>query len=322
MQSYEPCCVGGCCCFQCVRTQEVGFVEDLGQYKRLLEPGCHFVLWPCQCIVGRLSLRIQQLDVLCETKTKDNVFVQVAVAVQYRVLSDSAYEAFYRLTDPRGQIQSYVFDVVRSTVPKLELDEAFASKDEIALAVLQQLQDVMREYGYEIRNTLVTDLAPDARVKASMNEINASRRLKEAASHKAEADKTKQVKGAEAEAEARYLSGLGVARQRKAIVEGLQSSVNEFAHQVEGATPKDVMSVLLLTQYLVSVYPSIFVFFVCQRNKDCVALTQTLPANLSQDTLNHVGANSLFLEHDPAAVRNLQTSIGQGFFNANGSGPK
>lgn len=290
MQSYEPNCAGGCCCFQCVRTQEVGVVEDLGQYKRLLEPGFHFVLWPCQCIVGRLSLRIQQLDVLCETKTKDNVFVQVAVAVQYRVLSDSAYEAFYRLTDPRGQIQSYVFDVVRSTVPKMELDEAFASKDEIALAVLQQLQDVMREYGYEIRNTLVTDLAPDARVKASMNEINASRRLKEAASHKAEADKTKQVKGAEAEAEARYLSGLGVARQRTAIVEGLQSSVNEFAHQVEGATPKDVMSVLLLTQYL--------------------------------DTLNHVGANSLFLEHDPAAVRNLQASIGQGFFQANGGGQK
>jgi regulator of protease activity HflC (stomatin/prohibitin superfamily) len=134
----------------------------------------------------------------------------------------------------------------------MELDEAFASKNDIATAVLTSLQSVMQDYGYEIRNTLITDLMPDARVKASMNEINASRRLKEAASHKAEAEKIKQVKGAEAEAEARYLSGLGVARQRKAIVEGLQSSVAEFSEQVDGASAKDVMSVLLLTQYLVS----------------------------------------------------------------------
>ena len=158
-----------------------------------------------------MSLRIQQLDVLCETKTKDNVFVQVGVAVQYRILVDNAYDAYYRLTDSRNQIQSYVFDVVRSTVPKMELDEAFISKEEVAQAVLNQLRDVMSDFGYEIKQTLVTDLSPDARVKASMNEINASRRLKEAASHKAEADKVKQVKAAEAEAEARYLSGLGVA---------------------------------------------------------------------------------------------------------------
>jgi regulator of protease activity HflC (stomatin/prohibitin superfamily) len=143
-------------------------VEDLGQFKRLLSPGFHCICWPLQDIVGRLSLRIQQLDVNCETKTKDNVFVQVNVAVQYRVLQDGAYEAFYRLSDPRGQIQSYVFDVVRSTVPKMELDEAFASKDEIAQAVLAQLQDVMKDYGYQILNTLVTDLSPDSRVKASM----------------------------------------------------------------------------------------------------------------------------------------------------------
>jgi regulator of protease activity HflC (stomatin/prohibitin superfamily) len=216
-------------------------INSLGQFKTLLDPGFHCMKWPLTQIVGRLSLRIQQLDVFCETKSKDNVFVQVAVAVQYKVLAEFAYDAFYRLTDARGQIQSYVFDVVRSTVPKMELDEAFASKDEIATAVLQQLQDVMKEYGYEIRNTLVTDLSPDSKVKASMNEINASRRLKEATSHKAEADKTRQVKAAEAEAEARYLSGMGVARQRKAIVQGLQKSVSEFANDVEGARPKDVM---------------------------------------------------------------------------------
>lgn len=173
--------------------------------------------------------------------------------------------------------------MVRSTVPRLELDEAFASKDEVAQAVLSQLQTAMNDYGYEILNTLVTDLSPDARVKASMNEINASRRLKEAASHKAEADKTKQVKAAEAEAEARYLSGLGVARQRKAIVEGLQASVSEFSSDVEGATPKDVMDVLLLSQYF--------------------------------DTLSTVGANQLFLEHDPATVANLQSSVRTSFLD-------
>jgi SPFH domain / Band 7 family len=201
------------------------------------------------------------------------------------------------------------------------LDDAFASKDDIASSVLSQLQHVMKDYGYEINNTLVTDLQPDARVKASMNEINAARRLKEAASHKAEADKTRQVKGAEAEAEARYLSGLGVARQRKAIVEvsralctfmlvcvlrcfivfirtvsvsspsnpsclsfatkGLQSSVSEFSAEVHGATPKDVMDVLLLSQYF--------------------------------DTLSSVKANHLFLEHDPATVAALQRSVGMSF---------
>jgi len=255
-------------------------VEDLGNFEQLLGPGCHFVFWPLKAVVGKLSLRIQQLDVVCETKTKDNVFVQVGVAVQYRVLEEGAYAAYYRLTDPQGQIQSYVFDVVRSTVPKLELDDAFASKDKIASAVLGQLKQVMKDYGYEIQNALVTDLAPDAKVKASMNEINASKRLKEAAAHKAEADKTRQVKAAEADAEARYLSGLGVARQRKAIVQGLQESVSQFTDEV-GTHPKDVMDILLLSQYF--------------------------------DTLNVVGANSLFLEHEPAVVGNLQQSMTASF---------
>ena len=273
--------MGDCCCFVCIRTQEVGVVEDLGQFKGLYDPGLHCLCWPLQSVVARLSLRMQQLDVICETKTKDNVFVQVAVAVQYRVLLANAYDAYYRLSDPRSQIQSYVFDVVRSTVPKMELDEAFASKADIAEAVLEQLKDVMANYGYEIKNCLVTDLSPDYKVKASMNEINASRRLKEAASHKAEADKVKQVKAAEAEAEARYLSGLGVARQRKAIVQGLQESVGEFSEDVEGATPKDVMDILLLSQYF--------------------------------DTLSAVGANSLIVEHDPATVAALRGSVGGSF---------
>jgi len=220
---------------------------------------------------------------VCETKTRDNVFVQAQVSVQYRVLEEEAYNAYYRLSDPRGQIQSYVFDVVRSTVPRMELDETFASKADIASAVKEKLESVMQQYGYQIMETLVTDLAPDHKVKASMNEINASKRLKEAASHKAEADKIKQVKAAEAEAEARYLSGLGVARQRKAIVEGLQTSVSEFSDNVPGATPKDVMDILLLTQYF--------------------------------DTLSSVGANSMILEHDPATVASLQKQVGKSFLD-------
>lgn len=272
-------CIGAC--FVCIRTQEVGIVEDLGQFKTLIDPGLHVICYPLQQVSGKLSLRIQQLDVNCETKTKDNVFVNVGVAVQFRVITESAYDAYYRLSDPRGQIESYVFDVVRSTVPKMKLDEAFASKAQIADATLEQLTEVMREYGYEILNTLVTDLDPDPTNKASMNEITASKRLKEAASHKAEANKVQQVKAAEADAEAKYLSGVGVARQRKAIVQGLQSSVAAFSSEVEGATPKDVMDVLLLTQYF--------------------------------DTLSVVGANNLILEHDPSTVANLQKQVSVSF---------
>lgn len=271
----------GCFCLQCIREKEVGVVEDLGQFKRLVGEGPSIILWPLQSVVGRLSLRVQQLDVLCETKTKDNVFVQVGVAVQFKVVTESAYDAWYRLTNPTSQIQAYVFDVIRSTVPRMELDEAFVSKDDIARAVFEQLNTVMKDYGYAIVNTLVTDMAPDSKVKASMNEINAAKRLKEAASHQAEADKVRQVKAAEAEAEARYLSGLGVARQRKAIVQGLQASVSEFSEEVGGATPKDVMDILLLSQYF--------------------------------DTLSTVGANSLILEHDPATVANLQHQVGASF---------
>lgn len=256
-------------------------VEDLGQFKRLVGEGPSCIFWPLQAVVGRLSLRVQQLDVLCETKTKDNVFVQVGVAVQYKVVTESAYDAWYRLTSPTSQIEAYVYDVIRSTVPRLEIDEAFESKDDIAKAVFDQLQNVMKDYGYSIVNTLVTDLAPDSRVKASMNEINAAKRLKEAASHQAEADKVRLVKNAEAEAESRYLSGLGVARQRKAIVQGLQASVSEFSDEVGGATPKDVMDILLLSQYF--------------------------------DTLSTVGANSLILEHDPSTVANLQSQVGASF---------
>jgi len=270
-------CDDGFCCFQCIRTKEIGVIENLGQYKRLASPGLSCILYPLESIVGKLSLRIQQLDVRCETKTKDNVFVQIGVAVQFRIIEESAYDAYYRLENPSGQIQSYVFDVVRSTLPRMELDDAFANKDKIATAIFEQLQDVMRDYGYEILASLLVDISPDAKVKVSMNEINASKRLKAAAEHKAEADKIRQVKAAEADAEAKYLSGMGVARQRKAIAEGLQNSVIDFSQEIHGSSPKDVMDILLLTQYF--------------------------------DTLNNVGADSMILEHDPQFVGVLQRQL-------------
>jgi len=270
-------CDSGCCCIQCIRTQEIGVIEFLGEFKRLVSPGLSCICWPLESVVGQLSLRVQQLDVRCETKTKDNVFVSVGVAVQFRVVPESAYDAYYRLENPSSQIQSYVFDVVRSTLPRMELDDAFANKNQIASAIFDQRQDVMRDYGYEIIASLLVDISPDSKVKMSMNEINASKRLKAAASHKAEADKIKQVKAAEADAEAKYLSGIGVARQRKAIAEGLQSSVSEFSSEIAGSTPKDVMDILLLTQYF--------------------------------DVLNTVGANSLILEHDPQIVGALQKQL-------------
>jgi len=180
-----------------------------------------------------------------ETKTKDNVFVKVIVAVQVEPVAEKAYEAIYRLTNPSQQIDSYVSDVVRGQVPALKLDDLFESKDDIALAVKERLSKSMGEYGYLIHQVLVTDLRPDDKVRHAMNEIDANRRLRVAASEKAEADKVLKVKAAEAEAESKFLQGQGVARQRGAIVEGLR-------HAVGGDTPmepKTVQELLLITQY-------------------------------------------------------------------------
>mmetsp|Transcript_1667 Transcript_1667/g.5369 ORF Transcript_1667/g.5369 Transcript_1667/m.5369 type:complete len:292 (-) Transcript_1667:415-1290(-) len=243
------CCTKGCCCFECISQSEYGFVERCGEFDRVVAAGASVVCWPFEVVAGRVSLRIQQLDVACETKTSDNVFVNVVISVQYRVIPEQTYNAYYKLADPRTQIESYVFDVIRSALPKMELDESFSSKDTLANKVKEELDATMADYGYHIEKALVTDISPDARVKMSMNEINASRRLREAAKEKAEADKITQVKAAEADAESKYLSGVGVARQRQAIVGGLQDSIIEFSGEIAGTTPKDVMDLLLLTQY-------------------------------------------------------------------------
>jgi len=196
-----------------------------------------------------LSFRVQQLDVRVETKTLDNVFLTAVVSVQYQVLRENILEAFYALTNPAQQITAHVYDVMRSQLPTLELDAVFEAKEDLAVAVKEALSQTMEKYGYQILNALITDLDPDQRVKNAMNEINSSKRLKYAVAERAEGDKILQVKSAEAEAEAKYLSGVGVAKQRKAIVDGLRTSIVDFHDNIDGTSTKEVMDLLLLTQY-------------------------------------------------------------------------
>jgi len=236
------------CCFT-ISTAEVGIVESWGKFSRLVQPGLGCVLCPMEQLVGRISFRVQQLDVRVETKTLDNVFLTAVVSVQYQVLRENVFQAFYALTNPAQQITAHVYDVLRAQLPTLELDAVFEAKEDLALAVKNALSETFTSYGYQILETLITDLDPDQRVKNAMNEINSSKRLKYAVAERAEGDKILQVKSAEAEAEAKYLSGVGVAKQRKAIVDGLRTSIVEFSENVDGASTKEVMDLLLLTQY-------------------------------------------------------------------------
>jgi regulator of protease activity HflC (stomatin/prohibitin superfamily) len=235
---------------QCVNTSELGVIERCGKFNRFAGAGVNFICCPFEIMADRISLRVQHLEVTCETKTLDNVFVNVAISIQYQVILAKAYQSYYTLHDPTRQIRSYVFDVIRAAIPTLELDNAFEAKDEVAQAVKTNLSRVMEDYGFIIIKALVTDITPRQRVRDAMNEINASKRLREAAIEKAEGNKIRVVKAAEADAESKYLSGVGVARQRKAIIDGLRDSVNQFSHDVHGTTAKDVMDLLLLTQYL------------------------------------------------------------------------
>ena len=200
-------------------------------------------------VAGKLTYRVQQLDVRVETKTLDNVFITATVSVQYQVLKEKAYEAYYALSNPNQQITAHIYDVMRSELPTLELDAVFEAKEDLALAVKNALSETMQRFGYLILQALITDLDPDNRVKQAMNEINSSKRLKEAVAEQAEGAKILVVKAAEAEAESKYLSGVGVAKQRKAIVDGLRTSIVDFSEGIEAASTKDVMDLLLLSQY-------------------------------------------------------------------------
>lgn len=236
----------------CIQVEEstVAIKERYGRFEDVLDPGCYCLPWFLGFrVAGNLTLRVQQLDVRCETKTKDNVFVTVFASVQYRALPDKATDAFYKLSDTRSQIQAYVFNVLRSTVPKLDLDNVFEQKKEIAKAVEDELDKAMSAYGYEIVQTLIVDIQPDELVKQAMNEINAAARMRLAATEKAEAEKMFQIKKAEGETEAKYISGLGISRQRQAILDGLRDSMLSFSSNVSKTSPKEVMDMVLLTQY-------------------------------------------------------------------------
>ncbi len=235
--------------FFTVDQRTVALVQRLGRFLREAGPGFHVRIPFVDRVAGRINLRVQQLDVRIETKTEDNVFVQMVVAVQYFVLPDKVYDAFYKLDDATRQITSFVFDVVRARVPRSKLDDVFEKKDEIADIVRIELGQVMAGFGYGILKALVTDIEPDPRVKESMNEINAALRMRVAATERGEADRILKVKAAEGDAQSKALQGRGIADQRQAIVAGLRDSVDEFRKSVPGTTARDVMNLVLMTQY-------------------------------------------------------------------------
>ena len=264
-----------------VRQQSVAIVERFGKFHSVANSGVHVRLpFGIDYIAERIQLRLMQSEIVVETKTKDNVFVMMNVATQYRVNEENVKDAFYKLMRPEAQIKSYIEDALRSSVPKLTLDELFEKKDEIALEVQHQVAEEMTTYGYIIVKTLITKVEPDAEVKQSMNEINAAQRKRVAAQELAEADKIKIVTAAEAEAEKDRLHGVGIAQQRKAIVDGLAESIAELKEANVGMSEEQIMSILLTNQYL--------------------------------DTLNTFaskGNQTLFLPNNPNGVDDVRTQI-------------
>ena len=267
--------------FFTVTTAEVAIITRFGKFLRIAEPGLNWKSPFFDSVAGMVSLRVNQITLTMETKTKDNVFVTIPISVQNRVRPERVYDAYYKLADPDAQIKSYVEQVILGHVPGMTLDEVFASQSSIAAAVKQELDADMAGFGYEIVNVLVTDIMPDAKVKSAMNDINAAQREQVAANARGEAEKILVVKKAEAEAESKALQGQGIANQRKAIIEGLQVSIEQFQKVVEGASAKEVMQLVMVTQYF--------------------------------DTLKSIGesdrTNTLFLSHSPMAVKDVSEQI-------------
>ncbi|HET8735668.1 MAG TPA: SPFH domain-containing protein [Pricia sp.] len=230
-----------------VKQQTAVAIERFGRFQGIRGSGLQIKIPIVDRIAGRLSLKIQQLDVLVETKTLDDVFVKIKVSVQYVVISDKVYEAFYKLEYPHEQITSYVFDVVRAEVPKMKLDDVFVKKDDIAIAVKTELQEAMFDYGFDIIKTLVTDIDPDAQVKHAMNRINASEREKIAAQFEGDAARILIVEKAKAEAESKRLQGQGIADQRREIARGLEESV-EVLNKV-GINSQEASALIVVTQH-------------------------------------------------------------------------
>jgi regulator of protease activity HflC (stomatin/prohibitin superfamily) len=263
-----------------VRTYTAGVVERFGKFNRIVRPGLH-VLIPFAESVYFVDLQVKQAQFSVETKTHDNVFVQIPVSVQYQILDDKIYDAFYKLSSPQKQIESFVFNSILGHVPKLSLDETFEQQSGISIAVKTELDSTMSGFGFNILNALVTDIIPDAKVKDAMNDINAAQRAQVAAQARGEADKILKVKQAEAEAQSKALQGQGIAAERQAIIDGLRSSIEHFRESVPGATAEDVMALVLLTQYF--------------------------------DTLKDIGTkggtNTIFLPNNPGAANDFMMQI-------------
>ena len=233
--------------FFTVKQQTSVIIERFGKFQGIRQSGLHLKIPFVDRIAGRLSLKIQQLDVIVETKTKDDVFVRLKISVQYKVIREKVYDAFYKLDFPHEQITSYVFDVVRAEVPKMILDDVFLRKDDIAIAVKAELNEAMMEYGYDIIKTLVTDIDPDAQVKEAMNRINAAEREKVAAQFEGDAQRILIVEKAKAEAESKRLQGQGIADQRREIARGLEESV-EVLNKV-GINSQEASALIVVTQH-------------------------------------------------------------------------
>jgi regulator of protease activity HflC (stomatin/prohibitin superfamily) len=233
--------------FFTVKQQTAVVIERFGKFTSIRNSGLQLKIPIIDRVAGRVNLRIQQLDVLIETKTKDNVFIKMKVSVQFKVIQDKVYEAFYKLEYPHDQITAYVFDVVRAEVPKLILDDVFVRKDDIAVAVKRELNEAMVSYGYDIINTLVTDIDPDIQVKNAMNRINAADREKTAAEFESEAQRIRIVAKAKAEAESKKLQGQGIADQRREIARGLVESV-EVLNSV-GINSQEASALIVVTQH-------------------------------------------------------------------------
>jgi len=278
--------------FFTVATAQVAVVTRFGKFMRVAQAGLNWKIPLIDSVQGRMSLRVQQIKLQMETKTQDNVFVAIPISVQTQVRPEAVYDAFYKLTDPASQIQSYVEQVILGHVPGMTLDEVFANQSSIALAVKKELDADMTGFGYEIVNVLVTDIIPDDKVKSAMNDINAAQREQVAASARGEAEKILVVKRAEAEAESKALQGHGIANQRKAIIEGLKDSIKEFQSVVDGTSTTEVMQLVLVTQYF--------------------------------DTIKSIGeldkTNTLFLSHSPGAVQDIGQQIMQAMIAAEKAG--
>ena len=233
--------------FFTVRQQTAVSIERFGKFESIRHSGLQMKIPIIDKVAARISLKIQQLDVIVETKTLDDVFVKIKVSVQFVVIKEKVYDAIYKLEYPHDQITSYVFDVVRAEVPKMKLDDVFVKKDDIAIAVKREVQESMETYGYDIIKTLVTDIDPDAQVKAAMNRINAAEREKVAAQYEGDAQRILIVEKAKAEAESKRLQGQGIADQRREIARGLVESVDVL--QKVGVSSQEAAALIVVTQH-------------------------------------------------------------------------